>query len=157
MIQRIQTVYYALAMICVAIASFGTTIYQFQAKEIRYELSAFGMKEYASLDTLSAFKSTPYYFVGLVLLILIFVTLMSFKNLKRQLMIGRLIIPIYFILVTVAIFGSMLGTYLTKEEEVVSTLGAGFFFFVAGLPLVFLGNVGVKRDKNLLDSVDRIR
>jgi hypothetical protein len=82
---------------------------------------------------------------------------MSFKNLKRQLMIGRLIIPIYFILVTVAIFGSMLGTYLTSEEEVVSTLGAGFFFFVAGLPLVFLGNVGVKRDKNLLDSVDRIR
>lgn len=157
MIQRIQTVYYALAMLCVAVASFGTSIYQFQAKELRYELTAFGLYEYEELDTLTAFQSTPYYVAGLVLLVLLFLTIMSYKNLKRQLTLGRLIVPLYFVLLTLAVFGSMLGTYLTGESEVVRSLGVGFFFFIVGLPLVLLGNIGVKRDKNLLDSVDRIR
>jgi len=36
-------------------------------------------------------------------------------------------------------------------------MGLGFILFVAGFPFTFLANTGIKRDRNLLKSLDRLR
>ena len=48
--------------------------------------------------------------------------------------------------------GGMLSAGETKRE-----LGLGFFLFVLGFPFCFLAQLGIKRDKKLLDSLNRLR
>ncbi|MGB1518015.1 MAG: hypothetical protein ACPG8K_02815 [Crocinitomicaceae bacterium] len=42
-------------------------------------------------------------------------------------------------------------------ESVTRELGIGFLLFVLGFPFIFLANVAIKRDKKLLDSLNRLR
>lgn len=157
MIQRVQSIYYALAIICVSIASFGANLYVFQGKEARFDFNAFGVQKYDLSGNLLEIQSFPYYVAGICLSLLLVIVLLAYKNLKRQLTLGRLIIFVYFILLVSLVFGSFLGSYLTKTEELTQGLGLGYFFFIAGFPFVFLGNIGVKRDKTTIDSLNRLR
>jgi hypothetical protein len=43
------------------------------------------------------------------------------------------------------------------ENNASQELGLGYLFFIAGLPFSFLALIGVKKDKNLLDSLNRLR
>ena len=43
------------------------------------------------------------------------------------------------------------------ENNAGQELGLGYIFFIAGLPFSFLALIGVKKDKNLLDSLNRLR
>lgn len=157
MIQRIQSVYYALAAICIMIASFGSSIYVFTGKSVTYILTGFGIASYDKSNTLVALNSYPYYLVGIALVLLLTITFLSYKNLARQLKLGRLILFLYFIFIVLLLLGSFLGSYLTSEEELSKGMGLGYFMFIVGFPFVFLGNIGVKRDKTLLDSLNRLR
>ena len=47
---------------------------------------------------------------------------------------------------------SMISVETTKRE-----MGLGYLLFLCGFPFTFLANIGIKRDKNLLDSLDRLR
>jgi amino acid transporter len=157
MIQRIQSVYYAIAAICIIIASFGSSIYVFTGKSATFILTGFGVAGYDAKFTLVSLNSYPYYLVGIALVLLLTITFLSYKNVARQLKLGRLVLFLYFILLILLLLGSFLGSYLTAEEELTRGLGLGFFMFIIGFPFVFLGNIGVKRDKTLLDSLDRLR
>ena len=46
---------------------------------------------------------------------------------------------------------------LLDEETASREMGLGFLLFVVGFPFTFLANTGIKRDKKLLDSLDRLR
>jgi amino acid transporter len=157
MIQRIQSVYYGIAAICVALSSFGMSIYLFHGKEVHYSLNGFGISTFDSKEQIIELNSYPYFLVGCALILLLTITFLSYKNLKRQLQVGRLVLFMYFIFIVLLLIGSFLGNYLTKEEELTKGLGIGFFSFIVGFAFVFLGNLGVKRDKNLLDSLNRLR
>ena len=52
---------------------------------------------------------------------------------------------------------SSLGKGMYFEDGATQELGLGYLFFIAGLPFSFLALIGVKKDKNLLDSLDRLR
>ena len=55
--------------------------------------------------------------------------------------------------IILSIFGdSLLNVSISHRE-----MGLGFFLFVSGFPFSFLANTGIKRDKKLLDSLDRLR
>ena len=43
------------------------------------------------------------------------------------------------------------------DDETKRELGLGFFLFVLGFPFCFLAQLGIKRDKKLLDSLNRLR
>jgi len=49
------------------------------------------------------------------------------------------------------------GSKMIGKEDMIREMGLGFFLFVAGFPFTFLANIGIKRDKQLLDSLDRLR
>ena len=56
------------------------------------------------------------------------------------------------VLVLTMIGEQLIGTKLDARE-----MGLGFILFIAGFPFTFLANLGIKRDKRLLDSLDRLR
>ena len=49
------------------------------------------------------------------------------------------------------------GGGIIKEGEYVRELGLGYALLIAGFPFCFLAQLGIKKDKKLLDSLDRLR
>lgn len=158
MLQRIQTIYYAISFMCLMIVSLGSNVYSFLTHEKRYDLSAYGIQE----STLEGMKlgttQIPFYLTTLMLALFTLLVIFSYKKTKRQFRLGRLLLFFYLlflILVVSAAFWA--GGMITGLAATTRELGLGFFLLVMGFPFVFLGNIGVKRDKNLLDSLNRLR
>ena len=98
------------------------------------------------------------FFIGTIALILLmFIALMSYKNLNRQFKLGRTVFFLYFIMLISIILLSTFGNKLLQVEATTRAMDLGFILFVIGFPFTFLANTGIKRDKNLLDSLDRLR
>ncbi len=76
---------------------------------------------------------------------------------NRQFKLGRMVFGIYFLMLVSVILLSSFGDYLIDTETTSREMGLGFILFVAGFPFTFLANTGIKRDKQLLESLDRLR
>lgn len=158
MIQRIQTVYLAIAIILLSIVTFGAEIVSFTNDTTRFTFSSYGITEYPiDAETVVSHRTFPIMISTIGLIMLCFICIMAYKNLKRQYKLGRTIFGLYFLLVVgmtlLAVFGdSFIGVETTGRE-----MGVGFMLFMAGFPFTFLANTGIKRDKRLLASLDRLR
>jgi len=135
MIQRIQTLYLTLALGCSSGLCF---VFPLWIDEKNYIFA---------LDT-------PYYlymFLGSGLLSLI--SILSFKNRKRQIAIGRLNIILNFILL-----GLLVSELLNLSgDALVSEKGIGVFIPIVSIVFLVLANMAIKKDENLVKSVDRLR
>lgn len=157
MIQRIQTIYLAIAIILLSIVTVGTSLFSFATDTVRFTFSSYGITQYSAEGDYISQKHFPVY-IGLIALILLcFICLMSYKNLDRQFKLGRTIFYLYFLMLITVLLLSFFGDSLIDAENAKRELGLGFFLFVAGFPFSFLANTGIKRDKKLLDSLDRLR
>ena len=103
------------------------------------------------------YNNIPIYLSVIALCLFTFVTLMSYKNIKRQLKWARAFFYLYVFCVIGFLIFSAVGKGMFFESEASQELGLGYLFFVAGLPFSFLALIGVKKDKNLLDSLNRLR
>jgi hypothetical protein len=157
MIQRRQTLFLLITLICLTIITFGATIFQFDYLEGYYKLNSYGIYKYSLKNELIQINPISYYFSTVFLLVILLLTIFSFKNLKRQLFLGRLLLFLYFILLIFILFGSFLGNNLTGELKVISKLGLGFYLFIIGFPFIFFANIGINKDIKLLDSLNRLR
>lgn len=157
MLQRIQTIYYLTALICISIVSFGAAIFQFLARDDYYNFSSYGIEHYAMGEKFIKLNTSPYYFVTIVIALLLVITVFDYKNLNRQLKIGRFVLFLYFIITVLTFFAYFIGDTLTNDIIVSSKFKLGFFALIGGLPLVLLGNMAVKKDKKILDSLNRLR
>lgn len=157
MIQRIQSVYLALVIVLLSTVTLGIELFSFVSDTSRFVFSSFGITEYDLEGKVIAVKNFPI-FIGLIALILLsFICLMSYKNLARQFKLGRTIFYIYFLMLVSLLLLAFMGDSLIDVKEAKRELGLGFFLFVAGFPFSFLANTGIKRDKKLLDSLNRLR
>ena len=157
MIQRIQTLYLAIVIILLSLVSFGMEIISFASETVTYSLTSYGILSYDESGTLTGSQSYPLYISSFALIALAFLSIMSYRNLARQLRLARMTFYIYFLLVFALFLFSIFGSSHVAEGELQRQLGLGYFFFIAGLPFAFLANLGVKRDKNLIDSLNRLR
>jgi len=82
---------------------------------------------------------------------------MAYKNVNRQFKLGRSIFYIYFLSLIAVILLSVYGGSLLDVKTTSREMGLGYWLFIAGFPFSFLANVGIKKDKKLLDSLDRLR
>jgi pilus assembly protein TadC len=82
---------------------------------------------------------------------------MGYKNLKRQVNLAKYTFLIYTILSLALLIYSILAGEQIFSETIKTHFGIGYFLFLAGLPLTFLALKAIKKDKSLIDSVDRIR
>lgn len=156
MIQRIQTVYLSVSMILLLIVSGGVTVFNFVAEPVNYVFSVFGWTTVDVKGNVISHDAYPFYLVTGVLALLIFWCIMSYKKLDLQIKLGRIILVLYLISIIGLLYVMMTGENMFSET-VSRQLGLGFLLFVLGFPFIFLANVGVKRDKKLLDSLNRLR
>ena len=144
MIQRIQTLYLLAATFVVGGGVFVVDLWK--------------NKEGISFFAIDSFNTENYVLIAMSLLfyisaILTFVTIFLFNNRKLQFVMGRLTILINFILLGVLIFYSQ---NLSGEIEV-SEKGIGLLIPICAIVLVVLANRAIKRDEELVKSVDRLR
>ncbi|MCA0153656.1 DUF4293 domain-containing protein [Winogradskyella vincentii] len=136
MIQRIQTLYLFLA----AVISAGL-IFVFRLWTNSEGAEVFALDNYLYLGL----------FIGSALLSLI--SIFSFKKRKTQFVLGRLNIILNFIL---------LGIFVTQSlnlsgETNVSEKGIGILLPVFSIVCLALANKAIKKDEDLVKSVDRLR
>ena len=143
MIQRIQTIYLFLA----AVIS-GGLIFIFNLwntlKEQIFVLDLFS-------EELLTLKVIPIMFIASSIISL--VTIFLYKDRKLQFVIGRIIILINLILLGLLIYLSL----TLSGETIVSEKGIGMFLPILVVLLIVLANKAIKKDEDLVKSVDRLR
>ena len=142
MIQRIQSIY----LLLVAILS-GGLIFVFHLWKLA-ENKVFVLDLFADEAIIN--KSVPVLFLASAILAVY--SIFSFKDRKKQFVIGRFIMLINLFLLGVLIYLS-----LNLPGEVTSEKGIGMF--LPGLAVLFsvMANKAIKKDEDLVKSVDRLR
>ncbi|WP_400077139.1 DUF4293 domain-containing protein [Winogradskyella sp. R77965] len=101
------------------------------------------------------FALDNYLYFGLFLgsALLSFISIFSFKNRKSQFMLGRLNIILNFILLGIFVYQSL---NLSGETNV-SEKGIGILLPIFSIVCLVLANKAIKKDEDLVKSVDRLR
>lgn len=144
MLQRIQTLYLLLA----AIFS-GGLIFILKLWKTVESTSFYVMDSFGSNNGLLIFMSSLFFISA----VSSFCTIFLYKNRQLQFVIGRLIILINFILLGIIVYFSQ---NLSGEIKV-SEKGIGLLIPICSIVLVVLANRAIKRDDELVKSVDRLR
>lgn len=136
MLQRIQTIYLLLAVITSGGLIFVFSVWENSAGESVYAqdvLIAFGMFLASAAISL--------------------VSIFMFKNRKLQFVLGRLNIILNLFLLGVFVYWS-----LTLPGEMdISEKGIGMFLPIISIVFIVLANKAIKKDEDLVKSVDRLR
>ena len=136
MIQRIQTVYLFLAFLTSAGLIFVFSLWQNEA----------GQSVFAQ-DILGVFLA----FLGSAVLALISIFL--YKNRQLQFVLGRLNIILNLILLGLFVYWSL----SVSGETQVSEKGIGMLIPIVSIVFLVLANKAIKKDEDLVKSVDRLR
>jgi hypothetical protein len=154
MIQRIQSLYWLGAIICLSFLNFGINVFTFKTKDAIYEFDFYKSVKFIRNTSVSQ-KTIWIYAASIFFTVLIVVAIFLFKRLKVQYKLSnRIKIGLTFMLFALTL-NAYMGIFVNNTESVV--LGPGYFIFVLAIVFSYLASWGVKKDKNLLDSVDRIR
>jgi peptidoglycan/LPS O-acetylase OafA/YrhL len=137
MIQRIQTIYLLLAFVVTGILLFFIPLWIMSNSKDFYFMQS---ETYTILLGLSTTLSV--------------VSILSYKKRQNQFVIGRLNIILNLILLGLFVYRSL---NLSGETPAVSEKGIGMFLPVIVIVLLVLANKAIKKDEDLVKSVDRLR
>ncbi|MEC5166044.1 hypothetical protein RCH18_001779 [Flavobacterium sp. PL11] len=137
MIQRIQTVYLFLAFIVTGVLLFFIPLWTMANNKDFYFMQS---EVYTILLGLSTTLSV--------------ISIVSYKKRQNQFVIGRLNIVLNLILLGLFVYRSL---NLSGETPAVSEKGIGMFLPVLVIVLLVLANKAIKKDEDLVKSVDRLR
>ncbi|PKA82239.1 uncharacterized protein DUF4293 [Ulvibacter sp. MAR_2010_11] len=84
---------------------------------------------------------------------LIIISILSYKKRQLQFVLNRLSIILIFVLLGVFVYKSL----NVSGETLVSEKGIGVLFPVISIVFLVLANKAIKRDEDLVKSVDRLR
>ena len=137
MIQRIQTVYLFFAFIITGVLLFFIPLWTMSNDKDFYFMQS---EVYTILLGLSTTLSI--------------LSIVSYKKRQNQFVIGRLNIVLNLILLGLFVYRSL---NLSGETPAVSEKGIGMFLPVLVIVLLVLANKAIKKDEDLVKSVDRLR
>jgi hypothetical protein len=137
MIQRIQTIYLILAFVVTGILPFLFPLWTMNSGEDYFFMQN---QVYVILLGLSTTLSV--------------VSVVSYKKRQNQFVIGRLNIILNLILLGLFVYRSL---NVSGETVLVSEKGIGMFLPIVAIVLLVLANKAVKKDEDLVKSVDRLR
>jgi hypothetical protein len=137
MIQRIQTVYLILAFLVTSVLLLFIPIWTLSDGKLFY------------------FNQDPIYtvIVGLSTMLTV-VSIISYKKRQNQFVMNRLNIILNLILLGLFVYRSL---NLSGETLAVSEKGIGMFLPIVAIVLLVLANKAIKKDEDLVKSVDRLR
>ena len=154
MIQRIQTLYFIIAALLVDFPFIGSDFFSIRFGTEEVEVTSFYTKNVVSQSVISTNYSWIFQVIIIFLLIL---TIFSFKNRKRQIQFGWFSFALHLFSTVWIALSTILLTVNTSNIEEKITLEMGFFSFASAFLFIFLGIQGVRKDKALVDSINRIR
>jgi hypothetical protein len=137
MIQRIQTIYLFLAFVVTGILPFFIPLWtmnngtDFLFMQDQVYVILFGLSTTLTL-----------------------LSIVSYKKRQNQFVIGRLNIILNLILLGLFVYRSL---NLSGETLAVSEKGIGIFLPIVAIVLLVLANKAIKKDEDLVKSVDRLR
>ncbi|WP_435133670.1 DUF4293 domain-containing protein [Formosa sp. A9] len=136
MIQRIQSIYLLLA----AVVS-GGLIFVFHL--------------WTNVQDVLVYAADNVMYLGLFLAsaLLSLISIFMYKNRQTQFVLGRLNIILNFILLGFFVYQSL----NLSGETLVSEKGIGMFLPIISIVLLVLANKAIKKDEDLVKSVDRLR
>ena len=157
MLQRIQSLYWLGAIICLSFINFGVSLLNFNGKDFHFEFSMFGWKKMDASNKIIG-KNDMYFYIATILIFTFIVqAIFSFKSLKRQMKLANLIIYLHALVILFLVSLFVFGKQMFGLEYETTEVSFGFYALFLSLIFSFLASQGVKKDKKLLDSVDRIR
>ena len=136
MLQRIQTIYLVLAFLATMVLPFLFPLWQQDSK--------------------------PYYFVSNQVYVVLFglagtlllISIISFKKRQNQFVLNRLAIILNLILLGLFVYRSL---NLSGGVDAISEKGIGMFLPIGAIVMLVLANKAIKKDEDLVKSVDRLR
>lgn len=145
MIQRIQTIYFVIAIILIVAPLSGVEILSYTNKGLEVSKNVY------SLHLISENEQEPSYFylVNITLSLFGFYTMMSFKKLKKQLALSRILMALILFACSMPIILAIGRSALTPR--------LGFYLFLCSTLFVYLAIRAINKDKKLLDSLNRLR
>tara|TARA_Y100001933_G_C18945175_1_gene541349 strand:- start:496 stop:975 length:480 start_codon:yes stop_codon:yes gene_type:complete len=159
MLQRIQTIYILILIVLLFIAPFFSFT-QFNLEEGNILFLASGMK--GDITILDSFVFPNYVITGyLVSVSFSILMLVNYKKRSRQMRYGKLL----YLIISITFCYMLIESYNLKNlidslENVVfvgQTFHIGFFLLVSSFPFLFLANRSIKKDEDLVKSLDRLR
>ena len=150
MIQRIQHLYFGFVIINLSLLLSGLEIGTYQAKEMPHQFTIYGF--FQGKEVVWGF---PFYLVIIALVALLIFTISKFKKIGLQLKLIKFTF-LFYLLFVVGITSLFLFKLMPNVPDSVS-FGLGYYLLILGLPFTYLGLRGIMRDKNLLDSYNRLR
>lgn len=145
MIQRIQTIYLLIAIVLVALPLSGIELMSYAVKDESVSMNAFSLRFLNE----NKIESSLYFLMNIFLSLFGFLVMMSYKKLKRQLNMAKIYIGLI-------LFACSMPIILTIGRSDLK-LGFGLYFCLSAIIFVFLAIRGISKDKNLLDSLNRLR
>ena len=137
MIQRIQTIYLLLAFVVTGVLPFFIPLWTMtDGKEYLFMHNQAYVVAFGLSTTLSL------------------LSIISFKKRQNQFVIDRLNIILNLILLGLFVYRSL---NLSGETLAVSEKGIGMFLPIVAIVLLVLANKAIKKDEDLVKSVDRLR
>ncbi len=141
MIQRIQTLYWTVAILLVVLVFLVSDVMVYQLEGEKFSIKS----------------GVMFIFFSITFILSVLLAIINFKKVKKQLQLAKISLVINGLLIiyllTIRFFGHKILFFnsLTLKTEI------GFYLILITFPLSFLAYSGVKRDKSLLDSLDRLR
>ena len=158
MLQRIQTIYiifFCAGMFTASFLPFASIVLE---NKITYDFYPTGWESQSSLE---GFKVYPFYSGYLVAVAFGILMLVNFKKRQKQLRYG--VISYFFVLITLVYMflevSSSEEILLGRENSSLQSINysLSMYLLVACLPIIFLANRAIKKDQNLVSSLDRLR
>ncbi len=151
MIQRIQTIYLSLLIICIGLTFiFPFSSYTVNDASVNYTVSGFMLNGKQILNI-------PLYFILIGILILSLISIVLYKKRKLQLTLNKInYLLILGVIVLIFLDFGTIGKVLGEGAKSVS-YGVGMFLPLAALVFNFMANRGIKQDEKLINSLDRLR
>jgi hypothetical protein len=139
MLQRIQTIYLILAAIVTGILPFVFPLWKLQMTDAVLDFYFMQGMSYVALFGLSTTLSV--------------VSIITFKKRQNQFVMGRLNIILNLFLLGLFVYRLL----MVSGETSVSEKGIGMFLPIVAIVFLVLANKAIKKDEDLVKSVDRLR
>lgn len=162
MIQRIQSIYLMLIVICQSLL-FATALATFTSYETSFNLSLMGFYKLSSAGNEMLINSYSLVAVNILVILFTLFVIFSFKNRKNQIKLAAfnfLLICSFVVLMFYSFDNakSLLdNSYNTQGAELSTTYGIGMILPILSLIFNFLAIKGIRKDEELVRSADRIR
>ena len=154
MIQRIQSVYLALAILSMALM-FAFKVSSVSTGSAEAVLTVYGATSGTEAINLSILVIPPFIY-NIIIIVALVASILLYKNRKLQRTIGRVS---YLLILGFLVFLYVAVDHLSDAVSATDNIkyGAGIYFPIVALVFVFLANRAIKKDEDLVRSLDRLR